>query len=48
MLFEMLIVSKTKKFLEFFQSAYVVLLIKQHACIVSTLTLHKQKLIDLF
>ena len=39
---------KTNKFLELFKSSYVVLLIKQHRCKVSTLRLHMQKTIDIF
>ena len=46
-LFEMSISRKTNRFLEFCQSAYLVL-IKQHTCKVSTLRLHKQKTIELF
>ena len=46
--FEMSISKKTNKFLDFFQSAYVVLLIKQHTCKVSTLRLHIQKTISIF
>ena len=42
-LFEMSICRKTNRFLEFYQNAYLVLLIKQHTCKVSTLRLHKQK-----
>ena len=47
-LFETSISRKTNKFLEFFQRAYVVLLIKQHTCKVSTLGLYEQKTIELF
>ena len=40
---EMSISRKTNRFLKFCQSAYLVLLIKQHTCKVSTLRRHKQK-----
>ena len=42
-LFEMSLSRKTNKILEIFQSVYVVLLIKQHTCKVTTLRLHIQK-----
>ena len=46
--FEMSVFGKSNTILEFFQSAYVILLIKQHTCKVSTLRLHIQKTIELF